>query len=113
VKSPWIMLAAVLLAAFSRAPASDTTVVIKGFGFRPKTLEIPVGTRVRWDNQDEIEHTATASSDSGAAPFFNGVMAGKGQSFSFTFDRAGKFVYACSRHSFMRGEIRVTPRGDH
>lgn len=113
MKSPWIMLGAVVLAAFSRAPSPDTTVVIKGFGFTPKTLEIPVGTRVRWDNQDEIEHTATAASDSGAVPLFNGVMAGKGQSFSFTFDRAGTFVYACSRHAFMRGEIRVTPRGEH
>ena len=103
VKSLWIVLGAALLAAF--AHPSDTTVVIRGFGYTPKTLEISVGTRVRWDNQDEIEHTVTAASDSDMAPVFNGVMAGKGQ--------AGTFVYTCSRHAFMRGEIRVTPRGDH
>ena len=97
-----------------RAPgpvAPDSTVLIKGFGFKPQTLEVAVGVRVRWDNEDEIQHTVTADADSGAAPAFDGVMAGKGQSFSVTFDRAGTYAYHCARHTFMRGEIRVITKG--
>lgn len=109
-----VALWAALLVAIPRveAPRADTTILIQGFGFKPKRLEVPLGTRVRWDNRDEIGHTVTATSDSGAAPLFDGVMEGKGQSFGFTFDRAGTFVYTCARHSFMRGEIRVIAKGD-
>lgn len=95
------------------SPPPDATVAIKGFGYAPKSLVIPAGTRVTWDNEDEIEHTVTALADSGAAPLFNGSLSGKDQTFSFTFDRAGTFVYQCARHTFMRGAIRVAPTGDH
>jgi plastocyanin len=105
-----LLVAVLLLGSAARAPAAD--VVIKGFGFTPKSLVIEVGTRVRWDNRDEIEHTVTALADSGATPVFNGVMSGQGKAFSFTFDHAGSFAYQCARHTFMRGEIRVTPKGD-
>ncbi len=58
-------------------------------------------------------NTVTAGADSGAAPAFNGGLAGAGKTFRFTFMHAGTFAYACARHSFMRGEIRVTPTGNH
>ena len=92
---------------------SPGEVAIQGFGFKPKVLEVPVGTRVVWTNGDEIEHTVTAVADSGSTPRFNGHLPGPGKTFSVTFDSAGTFVYQCTRHTFMRGEIRVTPKGDH
>lgn len=108
-----VALWAAQLVAYSRVvtPPADTTIMIQGFGYTPKRLEVKQGTRVRWDNRDEIEHTVTAVADSGA-PRFEGVMGGKGQFFRYTFDRAGTFVYTCARHSFMRGEIRVLAKGD-
>ena len=100
-------------APLSRQPRGDTTVVIQTFAFQPKLLEIPVGTRVTWSNADEIEHTVTALADSGATPLFDGDLSGKDKTFGFTVTRAGTVIYQCARHTFMRGEIRVTPRGDH
>ncbi len=117
---PIVFLATLALAARSSTPAGisvaprvrDTAVVIHTFGFRPKQLEVRVGTRVVWTNDDEVEHTVTAVADSGA-PLFSGVLSGKGKTFNLTFDRAGTFAYQCTRHTFMRGEIRVTSKGDH
>ena len=108
-----ILLAALALAARSSRPAGDTTVLIQTFGFRPKALAVPAGTRVVWTNDDEVEHTVTALADSGETPLFDGVLQGKGKTFSITFDRPGTFIYQCARHTFMRGEIRVTPKGEH
>ena len=53
-------------------PLPPTEVAIQGFGYKPKQLEITVGTRVVWTNADEIEHTVTAVADSGSTPLFNG-----------------------------------------
>ncbi|MGH7537763.1 MAG: plastocyanin/azurin family copper-binding protein [Gemmatimonadales bacterium] len=91
---------------------STVTVAIQALGYKPKQLDVTVGTRVVWTNQDEIAHTVTATADSGTAPLFSGALSGKGQSFSFTFERAGTVSYHCARHTFMRGAIRVSPKGD-
>lgn len=104
----WIVTAVTL--AFAPPEAG---VAIQGFGYKPKQLEITQGTRVVWTNTDEIDHTVTALSDSGQTPVFDGDLPGKGKTFGFTFDRAGTFVYQCARHTFMRGEIRVTSKGEH
>ena len=85
---------------------------IHGFQFQPKTMVVPAGTRVVWTNQDEIEHTVTADSAAGGVAF-NADLSGKGRTFAFTFTTPGTYTYSCARHSFMRGEIRVTPKGDH
>lgn len=106
------LLAVLALAARSSRSATDSTVLIQTFGFRPKQLAVPVGTRVVWTNDDEVEHTVTAVADSGTTPQFSGVLEGKGKTFSFSFDRPGTFNYQCARHTFMRGEIRVTPKGE-
>jgi plastocyanin len=94
------------------APTGDTAVAVQGFQFKPKVLQVPVGTRVVWTNWDEIEHTVTATADSGAAPVFDGALAGNGRSFAVVFDQAGTYAYVCARHTFMRGEIRVIAKGE-
>lgn len=100
-----------ILVAITAAPP-PMAVAIQGFGYKPKLVEITQGTRVVWTNADDIQHTVTALADSGQTPLFNGDLPGKGKTFGFTFDRAGIFVYQCARHSFMRGEIRVTSKGE-
>lgn len=62
----------------SSRPGADSTVLIQTFGFRPKELAVPVGTRVVWTNDDEVEHTVTTVVDSGTPPF-NGGRQGKGK----------------------------------
>lgn len=66
--------------------------------FDPKELTIPVGTKVTWTNNGNNPHTVTAddeSFDSGASP---AEYMQNGDSFSRTFNTAGKFPYYCRVH---------------
>jgi plastocyanin len=109
MNATWLALAA--LTGVIESP-SDATVEVRTFQFRDKAIEIPVGTRVVWTNQDQIEHTVTSGAPDSTNGVFNAKLAGPGATFSFTFTKAGTYRYFCDRHHFMRGEIRVTPRGE-
>jgi plastocyanin len=43
---------------------------------------------------------------------FDHRLAAKGAAASVRFDTPGTWPYFCARHSFMRGEIRVVPKGE-
>ncbi len=88
---------------------ADAMVEVRLFQFQSDTLEVPAGTRVRWTNHDDVEHTVTAGSGDSASGQFAGAMAGQGAIYEFRFVQPGRFAYFCDRHHFMRGEIRVTP----
>ena len=96
--------------AGARNLAQDT-VAVHIFQFSPRTLEIKVGTTVTWTNGDQIEHTVTAGIPDSSAGDFSGTLATKGSVWSRKFDRPGTYPYYCSRHTSMRGEIRVTTTG--
>jgi plastocyanin len=107
-----------LVTAFSIAASAATrvsppnhepaSVEIKTFQFAPDTLRIHVGTRVRWVNRDDIEHTVTAGSPEKRDPLFDHKLTPKGGAIEITFDHPGTFVYFCDRHQFMRGALTVT-----
>jgi plastocyanin len=109
MNATWLALAA--LVGVIESPG-DAAVEVRTFQFRDKAIEIPVGTRVVWTNQDQIEHTVTSGAPDSTNGVFNAKLAGPGATFSFTFTKAGTYRYFCDRHHFMRGEIRVTPRGE-
>jgi len=88
------------------------TVAIQTFKYGPKTLEVAVGTSVTWTNGDEIEHTVSAGIPEHPDSLFDHALPTKGSTYEFTFARPGTFTYFCARHPFMRGEIRVVPKGD-
>jgi plastocyanin len=71
--------------------------------FDPPQLEIPVGTSVRWTNEDPLPHTATAI----GGEFDSGTL-DEGASFSHTFDAPGTYEYICAIHPNMKGSITVT-----
>ena len=77
-------------------------VSIVNFAFTPATLRVRLGTRVTFTNHG-VTHTATA--DGGL--FDSGNLA-PGQSYPFTFTRAGSFAYHCQIHPSMTGTITVT-----
>ena len=104
-------LALVTLSGVVGSP-SDAAIEVRTFQYREKTVEIPLGTRVVWTNQDQIEHTITSGAPDSADGVFNAKLAGPGATFSYTFTRAGTYRYFCDRHHFMRGEIRVTSKGE-
>lgn len=77
-------------------------VKIKNFAFTPAEMKIKVGETVTWTNEDSAPHTATASDGS-----FDSKNLSQGQSFSFTFDKAGTYDYICSVHPSMKAKVIV------
>lgn len=77
-------------------------VAIKGFKFIPQDITVKVGTTVTWTNEDSAPHTVESS---------DGVLRsdelGKGDSWSFTFTKAGKHDYICGIHPSMHGSVTV------
>jgi plastocyanin len=62
---------------------------------------VKTGTKVTWTNMDSVTHTVTA--DQGA---FNSPVP-PGNSFSFTFTKAGTYTYHCMIHPSMTATIVV------
>jgi len=87
---------------------SDSTVVrtVANAGsnsFSPNPVEVKVGETVTWINDDSGRHTVTSKDG-----VFDSGMMGKGQSFSYTFNKAGEYSYHCSPHPNMVGTVVVT-----
>lgn len=90
-------------AAPTTAPTTNgNSITIANFAFAPATLTVKVGTKVTWTNNDSATHTVTA--DQGA---FNSPDLPTGQSYSFTFTKAGTYSYHCAIHSSMTATIVV------
>lgn len=100
----YIKLATVLaLSALScSALAADQAVNISQFAFTPTTLEVPVGTKVIWTNQDKVNHSVI--SDTGA---FTSPPLKQGGNSSYAFISPGTYAYHCGYHAYMTGIINV------
>jgi plastocyanin len=89
-------------------PSNSTVVkIVANAGsnsFSPNPVEVKVGETVTWINDDSGRHTVTSKDDG----VFDSGMMGKGQSFSFTFDKAGEYPYFCEPHPNMVGTVVVT-----
>lgn len=88
-------------------PENSTVVKIvanaESNSYSPNPVEVKVGETVTWVNYDSGRHTVT--SEDGV---FESELMGKGQSFSYTFDKAGEYPYFCSPHPGMAGTVVVT-----
>jgi len=83
---------------------------IKLFQFQPKPLEITAGATVLWTNEDDIEHSITQGEP--PLPVNGGFDSGfitQGQTFSFTFETPGEYLFFCQRHNSMTGKVIVSP----
>jgi plastocyanin len=99
-----LLAASVLVVSVPGVSAASTlTVEISNFAYQPATVTIQVGDTVTWTNLDSAAHTAT---DTGSGALFDGVMS-TGESFSYTFTRAGTFDYFCTFHPEMTGTVIV------
>jgi plastocyanin len=76
-------------------------VEITDFAFAPSEIHVRTGTEVTWTNTDPAPHTVTAD-----GAFDSGTLDPKA-AFSFRFDTAGTFSYACLIHPTMRGTVHV------
>lgn len=66
-------------------------------------LEIAVGTTVTWTNTDGVPHTVTSSDGTLKSDALQ-----TGDSFSYTFDKAGTFDYHCEFHAQMKASVVVS-----
>lgn len=105
-------------AAATAPPASTPTagasqtpqaVTIADFAFEPATLEVPVGTVVRWTNADSFGHTVTSGEDGSDDGRFDSQALEPGDEFEVVFDTAGSYSYFCDFHPNMTGVIEVVP----
>ena len=80
--------------------------------YSPNPVEVKVGQKVVWANDDTVLHTVTSgelgSPDAGKA-FDSGFtkLASKGTTFEHTFAAAGEFPYHCAVHPGMVGTVIV------
>ena len=80
--------------------------------FVPSTVTIEAGETVTWENTDTAAHTATGGSAAdGPSGVFDSSLIMATQSYSFTFDTPGTYVYFCMVHPWMEGTVIVEAAG--
>ncbi|GMA14193.1 hypothetical protein GCM10025871_05240 [Deinococcus metallilatus] len=87
----------------SPAPKKVASVMIADNLFQPATLTVEVGTTVTWKHQGAAVHNVISLAD----PSLHSSDLGKGESYSYTFNKAGTYAYYCSYHEGMNGTIIV------
>lgn len=90
-----------LVAADPGGADVGTTRIVQ-FAFVAADIDVPVGTRMTWVNDDPAPHTVTA--DDGA---FDSGQLDSGATWSVVLDTPGTFAYHCDIHPTMVGTVRV------
>ena len=85
-------------------PSGTVTVQLAEHFFSPSLITVKVGTTVVWVDVGQQQHDVHARDSS-----FNSPPMGPGDTFKFTFTKAGKFPYYCVPHEGdgMIGEVDV------
>ena len=82
--------------------AQDVQIDIKEFMYSPKDLNVALGTKVTWVNDDQVPHTIVETHK-----VFHSAALDTQDQFSYTFMTAGTFEYFCTLHPQMIGKITV------
>jgi len=90
--------------AHVEAQQPPVTVDMREFAFEPRDVLVVPGTAVRWVNRDEFPHADVME---GGRPGNAQGTIRPGAEHTFVFRDAGRFVYRCSVHPTMLGEITV------
>ena len=97
--------AAVCCAVYAAIAApGEIHLTIDNFTFNPDTITVPAGTRIVWENNDDIPHSIVETTGR-----FHSAALDTADKFSFVFDKAGTFAYFCGLHPHMTGKIVVAP----
>ncbi len=81
-------------------------VTIADFAFSPAKISVKKGSTVTWTNQDSVKHNI--SPDNASDDFKASELLGKGESYSFTFNKVGTYTYHCTPHPTMKASVEVT-----
>lgn len=77
-------------------------VSIRSFKFVPADVNINSGDTVVWTNEDSAAHTVESNDGT-----LESDELSKGDTYKFTFTKAGKYSYICGIHPSMKGSITV------
>jgi plastocyanin len=80
--------------------AKGASVLIDRGGFSPASVEVQVGDTVTWVNNDDRDHTVVGDG------FRSGNLR-PGASYSYQFNKPGKFSYGSSIYPRMKGTVIV------
>jgi plastocyanin len=104
--------------------SAENTVVTMSLKFMPTDITVKAGTTVTWKNGETIGHTITSGAwgdvnestglRGSQTPdgMFDHKLSPKGQegdTFSFTFDTPGEYLYYCQPHLTMNAKVIVEP----
>ncbi len=88
----------------TQAAATKPHVVqVKNMAFGPSPKGVHVRDRVKWENRDPVEHTATATDGS-----FDITLTPDGSG-ETEMKKVGTISYFCRFHPGMKGELKVAP----
>lgn len=112
------------LSVFAQSPDVQVSIVpgsstLAETAWSPNPVEVSVGQKIVWTNDDAVQHTVTSGSpgspdsgklfDSGFTKTATGPgLLNKGMTFEFTPTTAGEIPYYCSLHPTMVGSIVVS-----
>ena len=77
-------------------------VAIRSFKFVPAEVNIKAGETLVWTNEDSVPHTVESSDGA-----LKSDELSKGDTYKFTFTKAGKYDYICGIHPSMHGSVTV------
>ncbi len=83
----------------------EVTMNIQDFDFEKANIKIKVGTKVTWTNEDSARHNVVI--DGEGEEGLGSELLAKGESYSYTFTKAGMTKYLCEPHPYMKGMINV------
>jgi plastocyanin len=106
MKISTLVIAAAALASAGALASQEHLVSQKDKAFSTKKLDIKVGDKVAFRNDDGFSHNIFSLTD--AMPFDLGTY-GSGQMKTVTFGKAGKFEIECAIHPDMRMVVNVAP----
>jgi alcohol dehydrogenase (cytochrome c) len=89
---------------FPGALIATDNATIKDYAFGPQRITVPAGSAITWTNTGDLTHTAT---DMDGAWSTGAIDAGARA--SVRFDTPGTYAYACTIHTWMMGQVVVTP----
>lgn len=88
---------------------TGSTTIFMQYGYSPGIVTVVIGhnNTVYWTNNDTAIHTSTDAGVFDSSCIGDTCPSGAAPLFQFTFTTPGTYVYHCSYHAWMAGEIIV------
>ena len=114
-KSIYILIVLICMAVLSGCAKNEfvdnsdagNTVDVLDNRFNPSPIIVPVGTTIVWTHKGNSVHTITSGTRQNETGQFDSGDLNKGNTYRFTFNTVGTYVYFCRHHGGMDGTIIV------